>query len=222
VSKNPDRSAAPPQNPPDRDLIQSYLQGDQKSFGELVLRHEPAISRMVHGHVRQQQDAEDAIQRVFLQAHKHLDKFRGEAQFFTWLYSIALNVIRNHFRQRSLRRMDSIDAPSSLEDESPKQWPDGAPPTDEVVHHRRELERVMTALESVANPHRAIFILHYFQNLTLREVGLRVGRPLGTVKVYLHRARKMVLDRMDSQVHFKELSHFPARPKVLALAAMAS
>jgi RNA polymerase sigma-70 factor (ECF subfamily) len=151
---------------------------------------------MVHRHLRQREEAEDVAQQVFLQAYLHLGKFRGESKFHTWLYTIALNLIRNHVRQRNMRRTDSLDVSRTTEDAPGPQWPDKSPSTEEIIHHRWELERVMIALKNIADPHRAIFTLRYIQYLPLKEVAIRVGRPVGTVKVYLHRARKMVLTQL--------------------------
>ena len=110
-------SLCSPRSPPDTDdldrhLIQATLQGNQASFGELIQKHQPSVFLMVHRHLRHREEAEDVVQQVFVKAYQHLGKFRGESKFFTWLYTIALNLIRNHVRQRSLRRMDSLDIPT--------------------------------------------------------------------------------------------------------------
>lgn len=194
-----EKTVFPPRPPPfaddlDGDLIQATLQGNQTAFSQLIQKHQPAIFLMVHRQLRQREEAEDVVQQVFLKAYQHLEKFRGESKFSTWLYTIALNLVRNHVRQRKLRRMDSLDMPGRTDDSPRPQWPDKAPLPEEVVHHRGELNRVIAALEKLTDPHRAIFTLHYFQHLSLKEVAVTVGRPVGTVKVYLHRARKMVLN----------------------------
>lgn len=154
---------------------------------------------MVHRHLRHREEAEDVVQQVFIKAYQHLGKFRGESKFFTWLYTIALNLIRNHVRQRKIRHMDSLDVPTKFEEGPARQWPDKSPSPDDIVHHRWELEKVQVALKNLTDEHRSIFTLHYFQHLSLKEVANRVGRPVGTVKVYLHRARKMILSDLQSQ-----------------------
>ncbi len=186
----------------DEYLIRSTLQGNQKSFGELIQRHQGSIFRMVHRHLRQREEAEDVVQQIFLQAYQHLGKFRGESKFFTWLYTIALNLIRNHIRQRNIRRMDSIDVSGKTADSPGPQWPDKSPSPEKITQDRWDLERVRTALENLTDPHRTIFTLHYFHHLSLKDVAVRVGRPIGTIKVYLHRARKMVLSHLETHEKF--------------------
>ena len=160
----------------DESLIQSILQGDKKSFEILLNKHQTPIFNMVHRHLRHRQEAEDVVQQVFLQAYQHLGKFRGESKFFTWLYTIALNLVRNHVRQRNMRRMDSLDVSGKTEDSRSPQWPENSPSLDKIVQDRWELERVMIALEHLKEAPRVIFTLHYFQHLSLKDVAIRVGR----------------------------------------------
>jgi RNA polymerase sigma-70 factor, ECF subfamily len=192
---------SPPNIIPDLDagLIQATLNGNQESFSELMRKHHPTVFLMVHRHLRQREEAEDVVQQIFLKAFQHLVDFRGESKFSTWLYTISLNLIRNHVRQRALRRMDSLDVPAKTEDGPSPQWPDKAPLPEDIIHYRWEMDRVRIALLKLPQDYRAIFTLHYFQHLSLNEVAERVGRPEGTVKVYLHRARKMILSDMQSQ-----------------------
>jgi RNA polymerase sigma-70 factor, ECF subfamily len=181
----------------DETLLKSILKGDKKSYDLLMQKHQPAIFNLVHRQLRQREEAEDVVQQVFFQAYQHLEKFRGESKFFTWLYTIALNLVRNHVRQRNLRRMDSLDVPPKNDDSRAPQWPEKSPSPEKIVQDRWELERVQMALENLIEPHRTIFTLHYFQHLSLKEVAARVGRPVGTVKVYLHRSREMLLSQLE-------------------------
>jgi RNA polymerase sigma-70 factor (ECF subfamily) len=195
---------SPPRPPPitddiDDELIKSTLTGNQQSFNELIKRHQPALLLMVQRHLRQREEAEDVVQHVFLKAYQHLATFRREARFFTWLYTIALNVIRNHVRQRNLRRMDSLDVPAKTDDSRAPQWPDKAPSPEKIAQDRWDIEQVRAALANLMEPHRTIFTLHYFQHLSLKDVATRIKRPLGTVKVYLHRARKMIFSELVTE-----------------------
>ncbi len=182
---------------PDAELIHATLHDHPEKFNELIQKHQASIFRLVFRQVRQREEAEDVVQGVFFQAFQHLKSFRGESRFLTWLYSIALNMIRNHIRQRKRRQTESMDAPQNGDDDRPRQWPDKTPPTDDIVHHRIELLRVQQAARTLAEPYRAIFALHYFGHRSLHEVAARIHRPQGTVKVYLHRARAMVLAELE-------------------------
>lgn len=177
----------------DSSLIHATLHGNQTSYAELIRRHQPPIFLMVHRMLRQREEAEDVVQQVFLKAYQHLANFRGDSKFFTWLYTIALNLVRNHVRQRKLRRMDSLDVSETNGEDRAPQWLDKSPSLEKIVQNRWDVAQVQIAAETLKDLNRTIFTLHYFQHLSLKEVAIRVDRPIGTVKVYLHRARKLVL-----------------------------
>jgi len=182
----------------DAEGIQAVRRGNPDAFQFLIQRHHGFVFLVVQRHLRHREEAEDTTQQVFLNAWKHLDDFRGESKFSTWLYTIALNLVRNRVRQRNKQRMESLDSFGKTEDSPLRQWPDRSPSIEDIVSQRWQVDQVKIALAGVGEPHRTIFALHYFQHLSLKEVADRVDRPLGTVKVYLHRARKSVLDRMGS------------------------
>lgn len=139
--------------------------------------------------LRQREEAEDVLQEVFIQVHTHLHTFRGESKLSTWLYIITLNRIRNNLRRRRKRRMVSLDSTPD-EDAMPMELLEKGPPVEELVAQRRESDRLRQAVDGLQEDFRAIFVLHYYQHLPLEEVSRRLGKPLGTIKVYLHRARK--------------------------------
>jgi RNA polymerase sigma-70 factor (ECF subfamily) len=137
----------------------------------------------------QQEEAEDVLQEVFMQVHLHLHAFRGDSKLSTWLYTIALNRVRNRLRRRGTRRMVSMDG-GPEEDHVPREQAEKGPGVEEAEAQRGEAARLRQAVEGLQADFRSIFILHYYQHLPLAEVSRRLGKPLGTIKVYLHRARK--------------------------------
>jgi len=178
----------------DRQLIEATLSGDPEAFGLLVRRHRSALFDLVLRITGNQDEAEDVLQQVFIDAYRHLSEFRYGSQFFTWLYSIALNRARNHLRQRKTRRNVSLDGLAPGPDKaSVFHLPDSLPTPEEQVERKMDLDWIAGAVGGLPAEYQPIFVLHYFHNLPLEEVARRVGRPLGTVKVYLHRARKELL-----------------------------
>jgi RNA polymerase sigma-70 factor, ECF subfamily len=180
-----------PSQPPDSVLIAAALEGDNDAFGELIKKHRPALLETARRLLGHREEAEDVLQEVFIQAYKHLKNFRGESKLSTWLYAITLNRVRNHLRQRKNRSMISLDG-NPDEEINPIELPEKGPAIDEQLARRTEAERIHWAVDRLKPDFRAIFILHYYQYLSLDEVSRRLGKPVGTVKVYLHRARKEV------------------------------
>jgi RNA polymerase sigma-70 factor (ECF subfamily) len=178
----------------DRQLIEETLAGRSEAFGLLIRRHRGALFDLVLRVTGNRDEAEDVLQQVFIDAYRHLAEFRHGSQFFTWLYSIALNRARNHLRQRKTRKNVSLDGLMPGPDKaSVFHLPDSLPLPEKLVERKMELDWIVREIDHLPKEYRPIFILHYFHNLSLVEVARRVGRPLGTVKVYLHRARKELL-----------------------------
>lgn len=178
----------------DRQLIEDTLSGDPEAFGLLVRRHQAALFDLVLRVTGNHDESEDILQQVFIDAYRHLAEFRHGSQFFTWLYSIALNRARNHLRQRKSRRNVSLDGLAPGPDKtSVFHLPDTLPTPEQLVERKLDVDWIAHAIGDLPAEYQPIFILHYFHNLPLDEVARRVGRPLGTVKVYLHRARKELL-----------------------------
>jgi RNA polymerase sigma-70 factor (ECF subfamily) len=175
----------------DQDLISAVLSGDGAAFALLVQRHRPPLLEMACRILGQREEAEDVLQEVFMSVHAHLGGFRGEAKLSTWLYTIALNRVRNHIRKRGKRHFSSIDA-GPEETANSRELPEKGPLVEEIVAQKRDSQSLRAAVDRLPENFRAIFILHYYQYLSLKEVARRLEKPLGTIKVYLHRARKHI------------------------------
>jgi RNA polymerase sigma-70 factor (ECF subfamily) len=157
----------------------------------LSKRHRPPLLEMACRILGQREEAEDVLQEVFMSVHTHLHGFRGESKLSTWLYTIALNRVRNQIRKRGKRHFSSIDA-GPEETANRRELPEKGPLWKKSLP-KREIQnlfgRPWIVFRKTFEP---IFILHYYQHLPLKEVARRLEKPLGTIKVYLHRARKHV------------------------------
>jgi len=172
-------------------LIQKSLAGDNDAFGQLVKKHHDLLFNLSFRMLGNREEAEDVLQQVFIEAYRHLKDFQRQSQFSTWLYSITLNRTRNCLRSRKSRPSVSIDPNWSDEDShSEIQLADHSPTPDKILEKQSDLEWLHKNVKTLSADYQAIVALHYFQSLPLQEVAERLSRPLATVKVYLHRARK--------------------------------
>jgi len=176
---------------PDEELIAAIRAGDREAFAVLVNKHRPPLLEMACRILGQKEEAEDVLQEVFMSVHTHLQSFRGEAKLSTWLYTIALNRVRNQIRRRGKRQMVFLDA-GSEEGANRRELPERGHALDEIVAQGRDSEKLRSAVEELPETFRSIFILHYYQHFPLKEIAKRLEKPLGTIKVYLHRGRKHV------------------------------
>jgi RNA polymerase sigma-70 factor (ECF subfamily) len=178
-------------------LIQRTLDGDKDAFTPLILKYKDSLFDLAYRILRNRADAEDVLQIAFLEAYKHLREFNHQSRFSTWVYSIVLNRVRNHLRHHQVIRWTSLDAPRlDHEDSRTLEIPEKGSSLHKALEHKLQLENVEREVKFLPVLHRSIFVLHYFQAMPLAEVARRLNRPLGTVKVYLHRARKLLYRRL--------------------------
>jgi len=171
----------------DRRLITECLNGRPTAFCELVSRYQDRLFNTVFRLTDNAEDAQDVVQETFLSAYQSLDSFKGEAQFFTWLYRIAMNTAI------SLRRKHkgtlSIDV--GVNGEAPIEPLDGSE-TSRPGHaiERREMEgRVQRALKHLSPEHQAVLVLKDMEGQKYEAIAEILQVPIGTIRSRLHRAR---------------------------------
>jgi RNA polymerase sigma-70 factor (ECF subfamily) len=174
----------------DRECIQRLQQGETGAFEILVRRHQKAIFNLVYRLLGDYDEAAEIAQEAFLSAYKSVGQFRGDANFSTWLYRIALNHAST--RRKTLAKSQQRYVPL-----------DGAEPVDEhridpadSVERKETQERVQKALNSLEPDDAAIILLRDMQDIPYDEVARMLNLPVGTVKSRLHRARQALKARL--------------------------
>ena len=188
---------SPPADADDLEAIRSVLAGDEDAFRRLVDKYGSSIYNLAYRMTGSPVDAEDLAQDAFLQAYSRLKDFRVGARFHPWLYTIALNLCRNHLRHRSILRWLPLQR-KTRDDESVA---DVDPPSDDLDPEQALLdaeseERLQGAIQALSPKYREIFLLRQSQELSYEEIAQITGLPLGTVEVRLFRARKKLLETL--------------------------
>jgi RNA polymerase sigma factor (sigma-70 family) len=161
----------------DEELMAGYVAGDRGAFDELFRRYAPILLRVLARQLRTPEEANDLVQQTFLQLHRARNDFRPGARLRPWLFTIALNLKREHFR-RVKRRPES---PLELDGRSdPAVQPSGPERADAEKTVRR-------ALDQIPDDHREVIVLHWFEGLSFAEVSEVVGASVSAVKVRAHR-----------------------------------
>ena len=163
------------------------LAGDIEAFSGIVERWQRPLVNLAYRFCRNQAQAEDMAQEAFIRAFRHLDQWRGDAAFSTWLFSLALNVFRT-----SLRRTPQHEEPSA--DLATVPAP-GSPAQD--VADRRAAETVRRAVLTLPRQYREALILFYFMERSLNEAAQCLGVPEGTLKARLHRGRALLKAKLE-------------------------
>ncbi|BBO36336.1 RNA polymerase sigma factor [Lacipirellula parvula] len=182
-----------PTVPTDAELVEAARAGDRAAFGDLVGRYQERLFNTMLRIAGTREDAADAVQDAFVQAYLKLDAFRGDSQFFTWLYRIAMNQALT--RRRRARPMASIDAAKEGAGEEPMD--ETAAPGEQMLVDERA-EQVHTALAELGDQHRKILVLREMEGCSYEAIAEILELPVGTVRSRLFRARLQLRDRLRS------------------------
>ena len=167
----------------DRRLAARCRAGDRDACEELYRRHAPRVLGLARRMIGSAEDAEDAVQDVFLAVFRKLESFRGESSLATWLYRLAMNVCLDRLRSRGTRERkvtDAFDVDDAAHVTAPQ--PQGRLSPGAAI----DLERAIAALPDAA---RAAFLLHDVEGFDHQEVGALLGIAEGTSKSQVHKAR---------------------------------
>ena len=161
---------------------------DQQAFAELVRRHQGKVRGLLLRLCSNRTLADDLSQEVFLRAYRGLVGFEGRSRFSTWLYRIAYNVYLNH----RTRTRELVELPRGYERRVATADPVSGPGRHDL---RKDLE---AAIETLPERYRAVVVLYYLEEVSYPEIAEILGVPLGTVKTHLHRAKKLLRERMTA------------------------
>jgi RNA polymerase sigma factor (sigma-70 family) len=175
----------------DAELIERARRGDTGSYGELVRRYQDVAIRTAYVVAGDAADAEEAAQEAFVKAYRALDRFRGEAPFRPWLLAIVANEARN--RRRAAGRQAAL-AMRAAERDRPSG--DAAPSPEEAVLGTEERERLLAAVNAMAESDRIVIAYRFFLDLSERETAQALGVPAGTVKSRLSRALRRLREQL--------------------------
>jgi len=168
----------------DADCVRRIQHGEVDAFEVLVRRHEKTIFNLVYRMLGDYDDAIEVSQEVFLSAYRAIGQFRGDANFSTWLYRIALNHATT--RRRSNNSRQHRTAPI----EDMELIRDSQPGPAETLEKKEMQERVQLALNKLSPEDATVILLRDLQDVPYDEVARLLEIPVGTVKSRLHRARQ--------------------------------
>jgi RNA polymerase sigma-70 factor, ECF subfamily len=182
--------ARPLSSQDDAAVVGAALRGVPEACEEIVRRYERPIFGLIARMVRDEAQAEDLTQDTFLKMFRALARYDPAMRFSSWLFRIAHNTAIDYLRQRRLLVVTPVDDPDDEAD--PLQaLPDPAAISPERSAERAELTvAVEHALDRVRPDYRAVLVLRYQEGLEYQEIADIIGAPLGTVKTFLHRARR--------------------------------
>ena len=157
-------------------------------FANVVVSYRPQIFRFLLASMRDIDLAETLTQECFLKAHRNWSTFRGDSSVVTWLMRIAINLQKDHWRNRRIQfwkhtRTNAVDP-----DEASEWLPSGESSPEEQLLAREQVKRVWQAVEGLSERQRTVFLLRFVEDMEITEIGRATGLSEGTVKAHLSRA----------------------------------
>ena len=165
--------------------IQRAVAGEQEAFACLVEAYQTAVYNLAHRMLGNAAEAEDAAQETFLRAYTRLNTYDSDRKFSSWLLAIASHHCIDRLRQRRLGWL-------SLDELPPWRWRASSSRPEEAVIRSEERDEVRQLLDQLPPHYRAAVILHYWYDLSYREIAETLETTESAVKSTLYRARRML------------------------------
>ena len=178
-------------------VVAQAREGDTEAFGELVRRYEGRIFRLAQHVTQNREDAEDVLQETFMKAYEHLDQFKGDSKFYTWIVRIAVNQALMKLRRRktdkSVSLDETIDTGEDMVVREIAAW--GEDPEQQLS--REELAGILdSAIQSLEPLYRSVFVLRDIEELSTEETAEALGLSVPAVKSRLLRARLQLREKL--------------------------
>ena len=196
MTEQPFPTEPPKDSDSDALLVQRSVAGDQRAYGLLVVKYQRRIQRLIGRMVRDVNLVEDIAQETFIRAYRALHQFRGDAQFYTWLYRIAINTAKKFLgdlqRDRTVFGTDFKMDSEKDETYSPRNEPTTLETPESVLAAKEIAAAVNAALAALPDDLRQALTLREIEGLNYEEIADMMNCPIGTVRSRIFRAREAV------------------------------
>jgi RNA polymerase sigma-70 factor (ECF subfamily) len=178
-------------------LVAQAREGDAPSFSELVKRYEGKVFRLAQHVTQNREDAEDVLQETFLKAYEHLDQFRGDSKFYTWIVRIAVNQALMKLRRRKSDKAVSLDETIDTGEDTIVREIAAWDEDPEQRFSREELGGILdSAVQSLEPLYRSVFVLRDIEDLSTEETAEALDLSVPAVKSRLLRARLQLREKL--------------------------
>lgn len=181
----------------DLELVERVQRGDKKAFDILVLKYQHKVVKLISRYLHEPNEILDVAQEALIKAYRGLPNFRGESAFYTWLYRIVINTVKNYVVAQGRRPLDSestslsegeplVDEPNLKENATP-----------EHLLLRDEIEKtVFDVIEELPEDLRTAITLRELEGLSYEEIAQAMSCPIGTVRSRIFRAREAINSKL--------------------------
>ncbi len=185
-------------NEEERSMAQRVAAGDRTQFEKIMRRYNQRLYRLARAALRDDAEAEDALQEAYLAAYRSMGRFRGESSLSTWLSRLVLNECLGRLRRSERRRRVMPIVSSALEINAVAGGDSDLP---ERIIARRQLRSLLESkLDELPESFRLVFVLRSVEEMSVRETARTLGIPEGTVRTRYHRARTLLRQALEQDI----------------------
>ena len=171
---------------------EDILNGNTASFGKIMRRYNSSIFRICLSHLGGREEAEDAVQEIFLRAYRSLNTFRLDKRFWTWLYSIAMNHLKTHYSR--LKRLDDLKERAGQNIKFHQSDPVG------LFVQQETRQEIQQAVELLPSDFKKVVNLYYEKEMSVSDISRTIGISRENVKIKLYRAQNRLKEIIESYI----------------------
>ena len=178
--------------PTDQQVVVRVQKGDKRAFDLLVLKYQYKVHAIVARFIRNSDEVRDVVQEAFIKAYRALPKFRGDSQFYTWLYRIAVNTAKNYLVARSRRPPSSdVDLDDAEYYSGSDQLKDHSSPENQLFRDQLEVA-INQAIVELPEDLRTAVTLREYEGLSYEDIAAVMDCPVGTIRSRIFRGREAI------------------------------
>ena len=185
---------------PEADLVATAARGDARAFERLMRQYNRTMFRTARAILRDDAEAEDALQEAYMQAYRSLGSFRADARFSTWLARIVVNESLMRLRKQS-RRASIVPIQAAAPVDEVEQVSDDAMERPDSSAARAEMRRLLEAqIDHLPDAYRTVFMLRAVEEMSVEETAAVLGIPEATVRTRFFRARSLLREGLAQKI----------------------
>jgi len=190
----------------DQQLVERVKQGDKRAFDMLVIKYQHKVAALVSRFIHDHSEVQDVTQEAFIKAYRALPNFRGDSQFYTWLYRIAVNTAKNYLVSRGRRPPSTdIDVEDAVYFEGNSQLKDLENPQNKLSSDEL-MEKVNQSIKKLPEDLRVALTLREYDGMSYEEIADVMDCPVGTVRSRIFRAREAVEQAIQPLLEHTEVA----------------
>jgi len=190
-------------NDPDSALLQRIGNGDSSAFEQLMRRYNRRLYRVARSILRDDAEAEDALQDAYLQAYRSLSSFRAESSLGTWLTRIVVNAaLMRHRKAGRMAEIIELSAEPDMEERIDTQFSQQEEQPERAALRAQTRQLIEARIDALPEVFRTVFVLRALEELSVEETADTLGIPEATVRTRYFRARGMLREALSREIDF--------------------